>query len=737
MTVLERIRSRVGLLVGVIMFAILAFVLGDLFSGKFGIFNGGNDAIAEIAGHTIKPNEWTEMENAETQNFMIRTGGQQNPDEQQKEQIRQTTWQNLLDKYLLDEGQFKELGILVTDDELAEKMLSDHPDPVMKQVFGNGQGAILQNFALATNPNELDMVRVREYVASLKGDNDQAKMALAQWVMTENAIRKYLLKQKYYNLIKKGLYTTSAQARMEHKADSTLYTIRYVARKYSDLPDSTIAITDADLKAYYDSHLYKFKEKDNKRNIEYVAFDVNPSQADVENTRKRMVDAAAQYEKITKPGEDSSFVMNNGDGSYNVQKFKEGNYPMGTTDSTFIKAGKGKVVGPIDVLGTFQIYKVRNFGSVADSGRVRHILISYTGKGRTKEQSKKLADSLVAVIKKGTKMESLVEKFTDDPGSLPHPEAPEEKDRAGNKGDYGWLKDDGRMVPEFTNFALQRNKGEVDVVETTYGYHVMQSIDRSKTSHMTVEVVGISAKPEPSNMTMDSVYAKASQFALKNNTGDLFNAAVKKDNMNKLIATDIVLDRNYIQGIQENQKEIIRWVYKEETKVGSVSEPFNVGKRYIVCNVTAIKEKGYKPLEDVKAQIEVDVRKQKKAERFIAEMSKAKAATIEAYAANLKLNVTTANNISFNSPNFFGMGYEGEVVGKLVNMKKGELAGPLKGNMGVYVLVVDDIKQAGELKNPKEKQKMLTGSYIYRVEGEAFEVLKDMAEIEDNRSKFF
>ncbi|TND07995.1 MAG: parvulin-like peptidyl-prolyl isomerase [Bacteroidetes bacterium] len=735
MSILERIRSRAGLLVGVIMLALLAFVLSDFIGGQFGLSGGAPDAIAEIAGHEIKPQEWQQVMAQAENDFGLRTGGREKPNEQQIDQMQQQVWQSLLDKYLLEEGQYKELGLILSDDELAEQMLGNRPNAVMKQVFGDQQsGKIAPGFGL---PNgELDMNAVREYVKSLSPDKEQTKLQFYQWVMTERVVREFLIKQKYFNLIKKGFYVTSAQARMEHKADSTLYTVHYVAKKYSDIPDSTVAITDADLKAYYDSHLYKFKEKQNKRNMDYVGFDVFPSADDIADAKKQMTDLASLFEKQTTPRSDSEFVMTNSNGQYNVQKFSAGQFPLGM-DSVFLKTEKGKVVGPLQLGENLQVFKVLSSGMLADSGRVRHILISYTGNGRTKEQSKKLADSLTAAIKKGTRMESLVVKFTDDPGSKPQPDAPDEKIKKGNGGDYGWIKNNGQMVPEFTNFALQRKVGETDIVETTYGYHIMQCLERSKTEKTQVEVVSVERKIEPSDKTRNEVYNKAMTFANKNKTGELFNAAAKKENINKLIATDVTEDARTIQGIQDGVKPIVRWMFEEKTAKGSVSEPYDVGNRYIVCTITAIKEKGYKPLEDVKPMIEVDVRKQKKADMFIAQFNKAKASNLDGYAANMKVNVMSANNFSFNSPNILGMGYEGEIAGKLANMKKGQLSGPFKGNLGVYMIQLDEIKEASQLKEAKPKQNMLMGMYIYRVDGDAYEILKDNADIKDNRSKFF
>jgi parvulin-like peptidyl-prolyl isomerase len=114
-----------------------------------------------------------------------------------------------------------------------------------------------------------------------------------------------------------------------------------------------------------------------------------------------------------------------------------------------------------------------------DSARVRHILISYKGAERageeitrTKEQAKSLADNILKDIKSGkVKMENIVEKYTDDPGS-----------KTGNKGDYGWFTEESGFVQEFKDAGFKNPKGATVICETSFGYHIIQVLDQSKPS---------------------------------------------------------------------------------------------------------------------------------------------------------------------------------------------------------------------------------------------------------------
>jgi peptidyl-prolyl cis-trans isomerase D len=723
MTILSRIRSRVGLLVGIIFLALLAFVLTDLFNSQRGIFggSGGDNSVGEINGHDITVVDF--------RNKMDELAGDgKSPNQQEQDQYSEAVWQDLINKYIY-EPQFNALGITLTDDELAEQMYGDHVSPYMNQFFQNPQtGQIAPDFA---GPDgQLSGAKIRAFVGKMDAETE------VKWARIEIDMRKVLLREKYNTLLRKGFYATNSEVKHEYADENTKYDYQYMVKKYADIKDSTIVPTTAELKDYYENNKWKFKQRDDVRNIEYVAFDIHPSADDIAKEKADMETMATEFKK-QKPEDDSAFVLQHSDGGmFTKTLIHPGQFPAGS-DSAFLKAQKGDVLGPYSDGKTISIYKVYDQKNGIDSVKIRHILIAYKGAERagpeitrTKEQAKMRADSILRVVKSGkTKMEDIVEKLTDDPGS-----------KQGNKGDYGWFTQESGFVPEFKDAGFNNPKGATVVITTAFGYHVIQVLDKSAASTK-VQVVQIDKKIEPSEATIRDIYSKASEFAGKNNNNEAWAAAVKKDNLQVFKTDPIELNTKTINGI-DNPKDVVRWLYDEKTEAGTVSQPFQNNDRFIVAHVTSVLERGYKPFEDEDVQkiCSVDVIKNKKAERFIDEFNKSKGATIEEWAKKAgNLPVMPGVGVSIAAPYIQGASFEPGVVGSLTALAPGTVSAPIKGTLGVYVVMLKSVTKPAAITpaEAKTKQATLISGMASRADATATEVLKDAADIVDNRAKHF
>lgn len=719
MSILSSIRSRVGLIVGIIFVALLSFVLTDLFRSDRGIFGGGPGAgdVGEINGHTVSMGEFNSRINE------IEAQQKRNLSEQELTQLNEVIWQELIEKHVF-EPQYKDLGLVVTDDELAEQMYGSQPSPYLNQWFSDRQtGQIMPDFA---GPDgQLSGKAIRDFAKKMPAETE------SQWAQIEIELRKMLIKEKYNTMVRKGFYVTASQAKHEYADDNTKFTFKYIVKRYAEKADSTVNVTDAEMMEYYNANQYKFKQREDSRSMEYVAFDILPSAQDIEDQRKEMEKLVADF-KVQKGKDDSTFVTGNAtSGMFEKRYLRAGQYPVGS-DSAFLKAAPGEVLGPFNQGENIAIYKVLGQKTSADSAKVRHILIAYKGGERadpsitrTLDQAKLRADSILRVVKSGkTKLEDLVEKLTDDPGS-----------KSGNKGDYGWFTEESGFVQEFKDAGFKNPVGATIVVKTAFGYHVIQVLDRTKET-VKVQVIPIEKKVEPSEATISQAYNKASQFAGQNNTGELFTKATQKDNMNVLKAADIAEGARMISGI-ENAREVIRWMYNEESKVGSVSQPFTNGTNLIVCHLTKILTKGIKPFEEVREICQLEARKTKKANDFIAELNKAKGASIDAWATNSKTTVQPGVNVSLGQPYIQAAGYEGAIVGTLANMKPGQLSAPIKGTMGVYVVMLESVTKPEPLTDLAGQKTRIMQGLAGRADASAAEILKDEANIIDNRAKHF
>lgn len=145
------------------------------------------------------------------------------------------------------------------------------------------------------------------------------------------------------------------------------------------------------------------------------------------------------------------------------------------------------ITGTTAKADTTDYWKFSLHSRLDDSARVRHILIAYKGAERSnatcsREEAHKLADSVAQLARSGKSWKDLYLKYSSDPGGL-------QADQTGKLlypyGDYGWLNTrDGfgsMFVACYMDFALEYDKDDIEVVESEFGYHVMQKLESSKT----------------------------------------------------------------------------------------------------------------------------------------------------------------------------------------------------------------------------------------------------------------
>lgn len=725
MSVLENLRKRSGLLVGIVGLALLAFVLTGLF--ERGSISNSDQNVGEIAG---KPIEYTAFNNRvqESVENSKRNSGKSAIDENEMDQIIQQEWNQIINEEVIQK-EYEKLGIAVSDEELYDLMI-DHPHSALVRTLVDPQtGKAGPRFADPAT-GQLSPAKIKEFTQKMTPEEEE------QWIMIEKYVRDVRISEKYNNLIKKGLYVTTAAAKRDYTLQNTNSNVKFVAKAYKQIADSTVKFTDSDLNSYYNSHQNEFKQE-NSRKIEYVSFDIAPSQEDKDEAMKNMQAVTEKFKSNTTE-EDSTFVIAESDS----RKVDVSYHAKGTLspeiDSIMFNAPVGTVVGPYKENDALKISKLTAVKTAADSAKVRHILIAYQGSGasesvkRTKEQAKSIADSLLGQLKKGAKFADYVALFSDDGGKNMPPNKKPGEDFTGKDGNYGWLNANSGFVEPFKNAGLDNKKGSLLVVESQFGYHIMEVLD-TKGAQKKVQVATIERKLEPSNKTMQSTFVQASEFAGKNNTEELFQKAVLDNKLNKRVVGSIKENDKTIPGL-ESPKSLIRWVYENDK--GTVSEPMELGNKFVVAVIADVKEKGVAPLEQVKEELTAKVIKEKKAELLITEMSAA-GGQIEAIASKLSLNMEQAANINFNSNAFGTAGGQPNVIGAISALKAKTLSKPLKGRDGVFVVYVESVTDAPAQKDYKAQQAAATAQLQPRVDNDVYDALKTSANIEEHLVKFY
>ncbi len=731
MSVLEKIRNKTGLLIGIIGLALILFVLQSALDSGSTLFGTNEQAVGKIAGSTVSYQDF--FKKVDDMEKRYQKSGQP-VDDQMKQMIVDQTWNQLINEKVVKE-QYNHLGLTVGEEELVDMML-EHPHAfVIQNLTDRQSGKVYPQFA--KNDGSLDNLKLKSFVKQMNAEQETF------WKELEDQVKEVRVNEKYNNLIKKGLYTTTSQAKFEYEAQNHAMNVKFIVKRYSAVPDSSIKVSDEDLQKYYNEHLYQYKNDVTTRKIEYLVWDASASEEDILAIKKRMEKEAEDFRKTQSATEDSLFISeNNEDNALDIKSLTKSQISP-QLDSSIFTAATGTVFGPYQENNMFKVSKLLGQSDVPDSSKVRHILLAYAGSGasqevkRTKEQARKMADSLLTVLKKDNKQfAEMVKNFSDDGGKKMPPNKKEGDDWTGKDGNYGWLNDNSGFVESFKKFALNGKKGELGVVESNYGYHIMEVLDISKGRKTKYTLGTIAHKIVPSEETHKKFYALAVEFAGKNSTKELFDKAVEAQKLNKRIADNIQESETQIAGL-EKPKELVRWIYT--AKLGEVSStPFTFGDRYVVAVLAEIKEKGTAPLEQFKEEITMKVKTEKKAEQFMNDINakSAGAKTIEELAGKLTLGVERSDNLLFSSYSLTGVGREDAVCGAASVAKVNQLSKPIKGQSGVFVILVENSKD-NPAKDYKETQKNTTISLTSRVDYEVFDALKQLANIEDHKAKYF
>ncbi len=535
------------------------------------------------------------------------------------------------------------------------------------------------------------------------------------------------------------MYVTKLEEEDEYFAQKEVKNISFVVKRYAELSDDDVKVTDAELKAYYEEHKNdkKYENKSNSREVKYFDVLIQPSKRDSSVFNRTMKQMQAGFASATN---DSVYIMQNSDvkvysstklatavpeGHEKAQNLQS--YPK-NMDTIFKTAKVGQIVGPYDSKGNIVISKVLGF--TPTRLKARHILLA-TNQSKDKkviDGKQKTADSLVKLINKDNFTE-FVSKFSDDKGSVPQ----------------GGLIDnfiEADMVPEFGAFVASKPIGTIGTVKTTYGIHIIEVLERDATTFPILASIQKTFKP--SQETIDSKESEVYNLLYKLES----KISKKEDIKSKIELFDtIAFQAGYMVrplSIMEEsprlfgftttfaEDKILKLAFDEEAKVGDLTtSPIKDKDKYVIAIVASIREKGAPTYEDAEVVMKRDLIEDKKAQRFTNQMKKFK--NFNALAQGLKTQAMKAE-VTFANPQITGAGYEPEVIGALFSaLKDGQRTLPLKGKMGVYVIRIDKTIKAPAAANYTAERDQLLTSLKSGVQGQALAGLKKKAEIMDNR----
>ncbi|HEX4886834.1 MAG TPA: peptidylprolyl isomerase [Luteibaculaceae bacterium] len=690
MVSINKIRENSGLVLILVGIAMVAFILGDLFTQS-----PGQQAIniGEVAGENIEIADF-EARLAKEREAIESTG--QRVDDATLEQLRNQVWNQFIRDVAIS-TEFDEIGIDVSEAEYDDVRFGAN----VLDEFKNNQGFVDPK----TGQFSPEMVKM--------SFNQLMTNYPEYWKSQRDRIIETRKQTKYSNLVKKGIFVNKIEAEEEYVASNRKINFNFVAAKFASIADSLVKPTEDELKTYFNKvkNLKKYEQAES-RSIEYVSFEIRATDEDIKAAREGI---NALIEPFKTSTNDSAFVINNSDQKfYQPEVYQKGSTDP-ATDSAITRGSVGTVVGPYPVGDQLRLAKVVANGKQAEVFP-RHILLKPSANA-TNEQLKAKADSLMAEIKKNNNFADVARIVSEDPGS------------AQNGGDLEWVGQGSRMVKTFEEACLKLNKGEMGICETEFGVHLIEAKDRREVDQIKLAIV--SRSMAPGKTTINEIYEKASSFSINNNTVEKFNAAVEKEKLIKQSAPALVPQSRYIPGISD-PTQVMRWVNNAEE--GQVSEPIEVGNQFIVAALTRITEEGTPAFEDIKDIVEREVIKEKKAQMLIAKIKGKDLATI---AAGFGETVQPATAVSFSNAVIPGAGREPKLLGVVVTLPANAVSKPIIGENGVYIVQVQNITEPMKTKDLKLSKDAVAAKYGSRTEFGALNALIEMAKVKDFRYKFY
>ena len=698
MAIISKIRKRGALIIGFVGLSMLLFILGDLVTSNTGLFHNTSDVVAVIGGEKIHYREFEARVDKMVENYKINSK-QENVDANTTDMIREQLWNTVVTENTIGK-EIEKLGINCDKDELYDMVAGKNIDSKIKQAFKDSLG----NF----NPQN-----VVKFLNNLPNADEKLQ---GQWAEFEKALQEDRRQEKYKALIKGCIYFTTAEAKRSFTDQERTASIQYVGEFYRNLADSAVKISDSDVEKYYNDHEDEFKQAESTRKIDYVTFDVVPSDEDKQKGDEWIRGKMQEFKAAT---DNASFIAQTSDSPFDSTYHSLATLPAAFQNS--INDSIGTIIGPYDEGSSKKLAKISADRIMPDSVKARHILIKIENGDSAKAFAR--ADSMKKAAKgKGKVFEEMAKKFSQDPGS-------------GSKGgDLGWFKP-GMMVPEFNNACFKGKKGDMPIVKTQFGVHLIEITDQAKPSRQ-IQIAVLDHKVEPSQKTYDSYFLQASEFANKNNTAELFDKACKEKNLNKRAADNLRETDKSVAGL-EQPRELVRWAFT--AKQDEISKAFTSGDKYVVAHLASIKDKGTLPLEAVRDQASSQARKEKKAEMLIEKFNKAMstAKTPADVAQQMQLQVQSADNISFSAGVIQNIGREPAIVGTIFTLPQGKMSVPIKGESAVLVASVNMFNEPKKDADVKPIAQSLVATIKQRCDYEVQNALKEKANIEDNRGKFY